>query len=166
MMLRHDHVLLRLWEIADAPWYVAARDAEVLRWTTEPAELSVAAAEEAIRAAKDAVGVAAFAIVDATRQQLVGNIACVYGVAASAGEVMYWLAPEGRGRGIATIALRLVSAWALAQPGIERVLLKTHPANVRSQGVAERAGFRRTPPPHTEQATSEAVWYVFEPDDI
>jgi RimJ/RimL family protein N-acetyltransferase len=58
-------------------------------------------------------------------------------------ELGYWLLPEGRGRGRATRALRLVSRWALSQPGVARLELATSPENVASQRVAERSGFRR-----------------------
>jgi [ribosomal protein S5]-alanine N-acetyltransferase len=58
-------------------------------------------------------------------------------------ELGYWLLPESRGRGHATRALRLVSRWALSNPGIARLELSTSPENAASQRVAERSGFRR-----------------------
>ena len=57
--------------------------------------------------------------------------------------VGYWLRAEARGRGVATTALRLVSQWTLGELGVERLHLTTLPDNVRSQNVAERAGFLR-----------------------
>ena len=53
-------------------------------------------------------------------------------------EVGYYLRPDAWGRGIATRALVLVRDW-MDQP----LELCTHPLNVRSQRVAERAGFVR-----------------------
>jgi RimJ/RimL family protein N-acetyltransferase len=58
-------------------------------------------------------------------------------------ELGYWLLAEGRGRGRATRAVRLVSRWALSQPGIARLELSTAPDNKASQRVAQRSGFRR-----------------------
>jgi len=58
-------------------------------------------------------------------------------------EVGYWLLQEGRGRGRATRALRLVSRWALSQPRVARLELSTFPENTASQRVAERTGFQR-----------------------
>jgi RimJ/RimL family protein N-acetyltransferase len=58
-------------------------------------------------------------------------------------EVGYWLRRESRGRGAATIATRLVTGWAFKSLGVERINLTTDPANLPSQGVAERAGFSR-----------------------
>jgi RimJ/RimL family protein N-acetyltransferase len=57
--------------------------------------------------------------------------------------VGYWLRREARGHGAATIAVRLVSAWAFDELGIKRLSLFTLPGNVTSQRVAERAGFTR-----------------------
>lgn len=59
-------------------------------------------------------------------------------------EVSYWFAPEGRGRGAATTAVRLVAMWAFeAWARLERIELQTLPENAASQRVAERAGFKR-----------------------
>jgi RimJ/RimL family protein N-acetyltransferase len=57
--------------------------------------------------------------------------------------VGYWLRREARGQGAATIAVRLVSRWAFARLGIERLELTTAPDNAPSQRVAGRAGFTR-----------------------
>jgi len=48
-----------------------------------------------------------------------------------------------RGRGIASRALRLVSAWALDELGVGRLQLHADVENVPSQRVAERAGYVR-----------------------
>jgi RimJ/RimL family protein N-acetyltransferase len=64
----------------------------------------------------------------------------------STGYVGYWLLPAGRGRGLATSAVRLLSAWALRELGITRIRLTTAPGNERSHRVAERSGFRRIMP--------------------
>jgi GNAT superfamily N-acetyltransferase len=58
-------------------------------------------------------------------------------------EIGYDLVPPARGRGIATEAARLVTAFALTQPGVEYVVAHTEPDNVASQAVLERAGFLR-----------------------
>jgi hypothetical protein len=58
-------------------------------------------------------------------------------------EIGYDLVPAARGRGLATEAARLVTAFALAQPGVKFVVAHTEPDNVASQGVLQRAGFAR-----------------------
>ena len=55
----------------------------------------------------------------------------------------YWLTAEGRGRGIATHAVRLLSDWALTDLGVARLEITCAPGNVASQRVAERCGFVR-----------------------
>jgi RimJ/RimL family protein N-acetyltransferase len=57
--------------------------------------------------------------------------------------VGYWLLPEARGQGLATRAVRLIGAWAFRDLGVTEVRLVTDPANVASQRVAERGGYRR-----------------------
>jgi RimJ/RimL family protein N-acetyltransferase len=64
----------------------------------------------------------------------------------STGFVGYWLLPVGRGRGLATSAVRLLSNWAVRELGVTKVRLTTAPDNERSQRVAERSGFRRVMP--------------------
>lgn len=61
----------------------------------------------------------------------------------STGSIGYWLIPAGRGRGLATSAVRLLSTWAARELGIRHLRLRTASDNARSQGVAERSGSRR-----------------------
>lgn len=82
----------------------------------------------------------AFAIADAVSDVLVGAIDVRLG---EIGGIGYWMHPDSRGRGMATQALALLSTWALTEGGVERLELITHPENVASQRVAERAGFMR-----------------------
>lgn len=62
---------------------------------------------------------------------------------AAIAEIGYWLAPEARGRGAATRALRLLAAWTLRELSIERLQLTTDVDNEASQRVAARVGFQR-----------------------
>jgi [ribosomal protein S5]-alanine N-acetyltransferase len=83
-----------------------------------------------------------FAICDAGGDEYRGEIA-IRPEAYSRAIVEYWLAPEGRGGGRATRALRLASSWALREGGIARLQLWTEPENLASQGVADRGGYQR-----------------------
>jgi RimJ/RimL family protein N-acetyltransferase len=75
-----------------------------------------------------------FAIVDAGSGAFLGAIE----VRPGRGDIGYWIAAAARGRGVATRAVRLVCEWRQERP----LWLMTHPDNVASQRVAEKAGFR------------------------
>lgn len=55
----------------------------------------------------------------------------------------YTMLPAWRGRGYATRAVRLLAGWAFGPARISRLIAGTNPANVASQRVLERVGFRR-----------------------
>jgi [ribosomal protein S5]-alanine N-acetyltransferase len=167
VVLHHDDVLLRPWQVDDARWYVEARDEEVFKWTTELRELTVSQAEAAIERVNGSDDVLSFAVADPQSCELLGNIALVRDNSrAFTGEVMYWLAPHGRGRGVATKAVTLLCVWALTNLSFEQIALKTHMDNVPSQRVADRAGFRRVEQEGGNTEPSEDVWYVMNREEL
>jgi len=131
---------------ADADWIVAAcRDPENQRWLPLlPSPYGLEDAHWWLRRA-DAVwrdGTAAPFVIEHTEDRArLGVIELRTG--SGPADVGYWLAPEGRGRGAMTRALRLVAAFAFRERQVERLELYTLLDNVRSQAVAERAGFVR-----------------------
>lgn len=62
---------------------------------------------------------------------------------ANQGEIGYALAPEARGRGLATRAVELVTSYALDELGLERVELQIATGNDASIRVAEKCGYTR-----------------------
>lgn len=56
-------------------------------------------------------------------------------------EIGYWVAPWGRGKGVATRAVRILSGWAFEALSLERISIFAEPGNAASRGVAEAAGF-------------------------
>lgn len=155
--------MLRPWTVDDAAWYVAARDEEVFRWTTERRGLTVAETEAAILRVNASDDVISWAITDARGTTLFGNLALVYDQATGCAEVSYFLAAAGRGRGLATAAVSTVCEWAFANLATDRILLQTRPGNTRSQAVAQRAGFVRS---HHAVATlaesamdADVIWF-------
>ena len=58
------------------------------------------------------------------------------------GEIGYVVAPAARGRGVAGRALVLLTDWAFAELGLERIELRIDPANEASARLARRAGYR------------------------
>lgn len=58
-------------------------------------------------------------------------------------EIGYWVAPWGRGHGLAGRATRVLAEWALRDQGLHRVVVRAATGNVASQRSAEAAGFVR-----------------------
>ncbi len=145
--LSGDGFFLRKWAVEDAAWYVLSRDDEIFQWTTEKRDLTIAETQAAILRINTSVEALCFAIVEAATGGLLGNIALVIDKERSnTAEIMYWLAAAARGRGIATQAVILLSDWAFQSLGLECIEMKILPGNLRSQRVAERAGFQRSDP--------------------
>lgn len=58
-------------------------------------------------------------------------------------EIRYSIVPAYRNRGLATEAIRALTAWAIEQPGVHRVVAACEPDNTASIRVLEKAGFQR-----------------------
>lgn len=58
-------------------------------------------------------------------------------------ELMIWLAPQVRGRGLGRGALRLAGGWLLVTCGLARLEILTEPGNLAAIHAAEAAGFVR-----------------------
>jgi RimJ/RimL family protein N-acetyltransferase/nitrite reductase/ring-hydroxylating ferredoxin subunit len=83
-----------------------------------------------------------FAIVDAATDRYVGSVGIQPGSNPRRHAIGYMVAPEMRGRGVATRGVKLAVRWAFENLEVERLALWTLPGNVPSQRVAEKAGFR------------------------
>ena len=58
-------------------------------------------------------------------------------------EVGYWVAPWGRGEGLAGEAVTAIAGWLLGERGFERLVLRAAIGNEASQRVAMKVGFTR-----------------------
>lgn len=138
--------MLRPWRMADAPAVEAAcQDPEISRWIPwVPSPYSRSDAVAYLQACVDS-GEDRYplAIADADTGELFGSIDIRLNSQRYRGHIGFWVAAPSRGRGICTRALRLLSRWALEELRLVRLELITDPANVASQRVAEKAGFRR-----------------------
>jgi RimJ/RimL family protein N-acetyltransferase len=122
-------------------------DAEMRRWLTIRASRVTADVARADLVRPSETGwrrgtMAHFAIYGTPSRRLLGSISLRFYRNETA-EVGYDLLPHGRGRGVATRAVLLIARWAFSDLGVARLELRTHPENVASQRVAERAGFTR-----------------------
>ena len=140
-------VSLRPWTLDDVPVVVAAcSEAEIQQWMpTIPSPYTEADARDYIRSAqiawRDERG-GTFAVVELESGGIVGSIGMsVLDREQAVVEVGYWAAGAGRGRGLTTRALQLISRWLIEVVGAERVQLRADVLNIASRRVAEKAGF-------------------------
>ena len=142
-------VLLRPWREADVPGIVLAFSDPVMQrfsWRTarytETDARDFFAKQEQARLRGEGLS---FALVEPDDQDVVLGCVGLSEVRLDQGcaAVGYWLAPEARGRGAATDAVRLLARWAFAELGLARLELTCGPDNGASQHVAERCGFSR-----------------------
>ncbi|GAB3246771.1 GNAT family N-acetyltransferase [Arthrobacter pigmenti] len=124
------------WELE----YALSRVPDVPQWTYYPVDMDEAMARRRIDRAMQRF-----------EQRIAARYAVVHdgvtlgtagmGLAGGAEpEVFYVLLPEGRGRGLATQAARLLSDWLLWNVS-DRAALETIVGNVPSERVAQRTGF-------------------------
>lgn len=139
--LRGEGLVLRPWTEDDVPAIVAAcNDPEIPRWIPViPRPYTEADGVAFVRGLARPIE-HSFAITE--DGVVVGSIGMTTNENRT-GHIGYWCAPEARGRGVTTRALRLVSGWGLHELALGRLELITDPDNVRSQRVAEKVGFRR-----------------------
>jgi RimJ/RimL family protein N-acetyltransferase len=142
-------IRLRRWRTEDVPAVVAAcedpsiarfspvipypfTEADARSWlqTQEPARIAGESLDLAVTSAASDEILGAIGLGDL---RLTLRVACVG----------YWLAPQARGHGHMTAAVRLLASWAFDALGLARLELTTDPENVASQRVAQRCGFRR-----------------------
>ncbi len=139
-------ITLRAWCAQDIPAIVDICSDELSgRYTTVPVPYTESDAREWLagqpQARADGASIA-FAVLEPPADVPLGSIGLTRhgdGVA----EVGYITAPAARGRGLMPRAVSLLTGWAFATLGIERVELATHPDNSASIRVAEKCGFSR-----------------------
>jgi RimJ/RimL family protein N-acetyltransferase len=145
--LSDGRVTLREWRISDVPQIVAmCREPDVIRFTSVPVPYG---ADDArlwldLHPSRLAAGDgAAFAITERGDELPAGSIGVRVLHDQGIAETGYHVVESRRGRGLATAALRLISAWTFAELPVARLQLTTHLDNPASQRVAEKAGFTR-----------------------
>ena len=139
-------VTLRPWSMDDLPALVeACNDATLHHWlpmipfpyTDEDGREFISHQPE-----RNAEGSGNVGVFDAQTGALLGG--CGFrALEAERTEFGYWVASAQRGRGIAPRALTLLVRWVVENTGARRLQLHTDVANIASQRVAEKAGFKR-----------------------
>jgi RimJ/RimL family protein N-acetyltransferase len=143
MELSDREIVLREWREDDAAALVAAcNDPEIARWIPViPQPYTEVDALAFIRG--EARPELDYSLAITRDGAVAGSIGMGVNSPGYRGRVGYWVAAAARGQGVCTRALRLVSRFALDELGLQRLELITDPANVASQRVAEKVGFRR-----------------------
>lgn len=145
--LSTQRLLLRPLTPADAPDIaLACSDALIQRWLPLPSPYTEEVAMSFIQDLAPLQQASGAGVVRAI--EVAGRLAgCIdlkktdWGAGTT--EVGYWVAPWGRGAGLAGRAARLLAEWALRDHGMERVELLAAVGNVASQRAADSAGFTR-----------------------
>ena len=124
-----------------------ARDDGVARFTRIPVPIpdgfGAVWLERYLRGREEGTN-AGFAILDTDTGEFLGFIALVkLELDIKEAEAGYIVASKARGRGIATRALRLLTAWAFDEFPLERIELLMSAENAGSEIVAQRCGYTR-----------------------
>lgn len=157
-------VALRPFDDRDAePIFAACQDDTLQRFIPIPRPYQRTDAEEYIDRTRDdwrQGAKAAFAIVDGRDpDRLMGAINVA--IAGSAGNSGYWVCPECRGQGVATRALRLLTAWAFDTVGLGVIILEIRPENEGSIRVATAAGYHQAGRIDVNSQTGEEGGLIF-----
>jgi RimJ/RimL family protein N-acetyltransferase len=124
-----------------------ARDEGVARFTRLPEPVPEGFGSvwvERYTRGRDEGANAGFAIVDSTTSEFLGFMALVkLDLETQEAEAGYIVSSRARGRGVATRALRLLTAWAFSEFPLERIELLIGVDNPASEVVAQRCGYTR-----------------------
>lgn len=145
--LRDGVVRLRRWRLTDIDCIRGgATDPRIPQGTTVPSEVTTDAGHAFIRRqwsrAEHGQGLS-LAVADARTDTACGLVVLLHRPQPGVVGLGYWTVPSTRDRGMATHAVRLVSAWALREAGCARVEAWVEPCNAASLRVLTRAGFVR-----------------------
>jgi RimJ/RimL family protein N-acetyltransferase len=127
------------------PMMIAYTDPEIIRWFGVPDPYFDADARRYIE--QDAPlewarGVEAIFVVAGPGDTYVGSVDLrVSQHDPAAGEIGYLIAPQARGRGYATAAVRALTEWGFRELGLARIQWRAEVGNAASWRVAEKAGF-------------------------
>jgi len=148
VVITDDHVELRPFAMVDLDLIEeASRDPFIPTITTVPATYTAGEGAAFIdrQTSRMTSGEGwSLAIVDPDRGRAVGQIGLwISHLSKGRAEIGYWVAPSGRGSGIARAATMAMTAWAFEQLDVDRLSLFIEPWNTASIRTAEAAGFTR-----------------------
>lgn len=138
-------VLLRRWSFADVDCVAEASiDPQIPATTTVPARWSPDAGRAFVERQQNRVdngeGVS-LAVHAHDADRAVGLVSMMLRPQPAVIGLGYWIVPSARGRGYASRAATLASAWAIGSGGFARIEAWVDPDNLASQRVLASAGF-------------------------
>ena len=144
-------VLLRRPVEADVPAILrAVRDPLVVQYTRVPTPYAESEAHDFLRGSVEQgwaeSSTAVFAVCDAADPgTLLGMIGLhdidLTGDPGGVAEIGYWMSPDGRGRGLMSRAVRVLSTWGVDELGLTRITWFAIVGNEASRRVAEANGY-------------------------
>lgn len=121
------------------------QDEEIQRWNRVPSPYFESHARDWVVRAKrtrdDGEGLAGMLAVDAATDVVLGSMGATLDRRDLVAEIGYWVAPEARGRGVATRGTRLVCRLAFERLNAKRLSLLAAVDNPASNRVAVHLGF-------------------------
>lgn len=146
--LADGSVILRPFELGDAPLIASvATDPLIPLITTVPSGGTEADVRAYIERQQErlSTGVGySFAIANAETDEAVGQIGLwTREIETGRATTGYWVGQEFRRRGYLKAALRILTAWAVTLPEVERLQLFVEPWNEGSWRAAEACGYQR-----------------------
>ena len=122
------------------------RDPETQRWTRVPSPYERHHAQEFVeaqwRGAEAPWEGLALTIADLDSDALLGAVGLDVDAAERSADLGFWVAPEARGRGVATAAARRMCALGFERLDLARISMHAAVGNEASNRVAHRLGFR------------------------
>ena len=122
----------------------AGLDPSITESTTVPAQYSDTLGREFVERqwARTATGQGwSLAIAEASTDEAVGCAVLMLRPQAGVAGIGYWLVPRARGQRYGSRAVALLTAWGLAEAGMERIEAWVEPRNVASARLLEGCGY-------------------------
>lgn len=144
-----DRLVLRCWQLTDAPAFKAAIDASLdhlrpwMAWTRlEPETLADKVARLRRMRGQFDLGIDyAYGVFDRDERAVLGATGLHMRVGEHAREIGYWIHAEHIGKGLATEVTAALTRVAFEVDGVQRVEVHCDPDNVRSAAVPRRLGY-------------------------
>lgn len=140
---------LRRWQLGDLDAFCAlTADPAVMRWVGDGSTLSRAQTALWIDKANANIarwGFGTHAVHECASQRIIGWAGLIrssHTQGDSEAEIIYALAPTAWGQGYASELCQAIVSWAWAHSALEQILATLDPANLASQRVVEKCGFR------------------------